>query len=577
MITGITLALKENSQSVETNRTNVTISATITWNSGSYDYYGMPLTLKLDGEQVEYKTGIYFNRAKKTSGSEVFYTYTTDVEHNSNGDKTLACELIYHTNLMGGTRTVSASWPLTQIARASTIAATAADIGAVSMISVNRKNSAFTHTIAYAFVESSGYIQDADGSVGADPVKLTATSIGFPVPESFYAQIPSTTGGECTLTCRTYSGNTQIGEDKTCKFKVTANTEDCRPVVNGAVVDINASTIALTGDDSILVAGASTALCTMAVETRNGAEIESRMIGGSSVSENERTIDKIQLQEILFSATDSRGYTGTDTVVPQIIPYVRLTCNPVAMRVDPTGSDVLLTVKGKYYDGSFGDSGNPNAVSNTLRITCTAENDEGILSVDIPDDAFEFQDGSYTATVALTGFDYRNSYTVEVAAEDALTTLKNTAVVQKGIPVFDWGEHDFAFNVPVSFQGATLTDLVVEQGTTEGGWHYRKWSSRKIELWKRVSFTTTMNWINDDGPGNFIGCQSQDTVQDEHGFLLHDPVEIATVTGGSGCWLGSAASSVGSLTEEYRIFSYEQSGQVSVSINFYIFANDYED
>lgn len=583
MITGIILALKENGFSAETNKTNVTITATITWNSGSYDYVGVPLALKLDGAQVDYKTGVYFNRSQKTSGSEEFYSYTTDIEHNSNGEKTLACELIYHTNLLGGTRTVSASWTLTQIPRASTIAATAADIGAVSVISVNRKNDAFTHTVAYKFGELGGYIQDADGNVGSAATKLTATSIAFTVPESFYNQIPAATSGECSLTCKTYSGTTQIGEEKTCKFRVTTNADECRPVVTGTVVDVNKDTAELTGDENILILNASTVLCTMNVEVKHGATVQTRMIAGRSVEENSLQIEKIDQQEVIFSVTDSRGYTGTCTVKPFAVDYIPLTCNPVAKRKDPTSGAVVLTISGKCYKGLLTEPSIPGP-ENEVKLSYLADTGDEILQGEIILSDTDIQEnGSYSVSVDLTGFDYKKQYTIEVDAEDKIKRLETTAVVQKGVPVFDWGESDFQFNVPVCFvkdeegNGIPMLDYVTAEGTTDGGWHYRKWMTRKIELWKTVEFTTVMEWVNDGGSGNFIGRYSlTDVSGGEHGFYPINPVEIVTVTGGKGCWLASVgADHELTETDTYRLYSYEAIGQVSVSVNFYIFANDY--
>lgn len=575
MITGITLALKENSQNIETIKTNVTISATITWNNGSYDGIGCPMRLKLDGVEVDYVAKVPFNKGGANSGSEVFYTYTTDVEHNANGDKTLSCELIYETSRQGGTRTVSASWPLTQIPRASTIAATASDIGSVSMISINRRNDAFSHSIAYQFGDLSGYIQDADGNVGDDPVRLTATSIGFPVPESFYGQIPDTTSGECTLTCRTFAEDMQIGEEKTCKFRVTANAEACRPVVMGTVVDVNAATIALTGDPNIIVLGASTAACTMEVDLKHGATAVIRTIGGRNVEDNSLQIEMVEQQEITFSVTDSRGYTGIYTAKPSCVSYVPLTCNPVANRVDPTSGKVLLTVSGKYYRGSFGQE------SNTLNIRVDAAADDQVYVENIP---VIFSGDSYTGQLEMEGFDYRNSYSIEITAVDGLNTLKRIATVRKGLPVFDWGESDFQFNVPVCFvkdengDGIPMLDYVTEEGTTDEGWHYRKWKSRKIELWKSVDFSTRMEWINDGGAGDYIGRYSTTDVSGGgHGFYLRNYVEIATATGGKGCWLASVnADHLPTETDTYRLYSYENNNQVSVAINFYIFANDYD-
>lgn len=583
MITGITLALKENNQNIETLKTKVTISATIAWNNGSYDGIGCPLRLKLDGVEVDYVAKVPFNKGGANSGSEVFYTYTTDVEHNANGDKTLSCELIYETARQGGTRTVSASWPLTQIPRASTIAATAADIGSVSMISINRRNDAFSHSIAYQFGDLTGYIQDADGNVGTAPVQLSATSIAFPVPESFYEQIPDAISGECQLTCTTGSGEKQIGEEKTCTFRATANAEQCRPTVNGYVYDINEATVALTNDQDVLVQGKSLAQCDMVVETKHGATIQSRMIGGVLVDENQRTIEGVQLQEITFLVTDSRGYTAEYTAKPTCIPYVPLTCNPAAKRVDPTSDQVILTVKGKYYDGAF-NSGNPDAVTNHLTIRYSVVTENGMIDGTFPEEAFRFSDSGYSAAVELEGFDYRNSYAINITAEDAIERINTTAKLQKGIPVFDWGESDFQFNVPVCFfkdengDGIPILDYVTEEGTTDEGWHYRKWKSRKIELWKSVDFSTRMEWINDGGEGDYIGRYSTTDVSGgSHGFYLGNYVEIATVTGGKGCWLASVnADHLPTETDTYRLYSYENNNQVSVVINFYIFANDYE-
>jgi hypothetical protein len=545
----------------------------------------MPVTLKLDGKQVDYKTGVYFNRDQKSSGSEKFYSYTTEVEHNATGDKTLACELIYHTNLMGGTRTASATWTLTQIPRASTIAATAADIGAVSMISVNRRNDAFSHSIAYQFGDLSGYIQDADGKVGADPVKLTATSIGFTVPESFYNQITDATSGECTLTCKTYSGTTQIGEEKTCKFRVTTNADECRPVVTGTVVDVNSGTKELTSDENIIVLNASTALCTMTVEVKHGATVQTRMIAGRSVTENSLQIEKTDQQEYTFSVTDSRGYTGTCTVKPFAVDYIPLTCNPVAKRKDPTSGAVVLMISGKCYKGLLTEPSIPGP-ENEVKISYLANTGDEILQGEITLSDNDIQEnGSYSVSVDLTGFYYKKQYTIEVDAADKIKTLETTAVVRRGLPVFDWGENDFQFNVPVCFfknengNGIPILDYVIEEGTTDEGWHYRKWASHKIELWKTVEFSTAMRGIDDLGEGNYIGYSSTDTITGgEHGFHLENAVEIVTVTGGAGCWLASVdANHPATETDHYRLFSYENNRNVSGCVNFYIFANDYMD
>lgn len=439
MVTGFSIGITQNSQSVENNRSNVTVALTIAWNGGSYNATGNAAgTLTIDG--IDYSFKAVFNTAQKASGSEVIYSETVDVDHSADGSKTLSCQASFNTQTMAGTVTASASKPLTQIPRESTIWATDADIGAVSAVMVDRKNAAYTHSIAYQFGNLSGYIANASGALSSSEMKLSATSIPFPVPESFYAQIPNAPSDTCALTIRTYSGSTQIGQARTCSFKATAAPDKCRPEVSGKVVDINLATLALTEDENKLVRGMSTALCTMTALPRNGAVIQSRTIGGVEVAENERTIPNIELNEVVFTATDSREYTGRDSKAVDLIPYKMLTANVTAWRVDPTSGNAVLKVEGNYFKGSFG------AKDNFLRVEYR-KGSSGDYQEAVP---VISDDNTYTAEIFLEGLEYTKSFDYEVVVSDALNTVPRNATVKKGIPVFDWGEGDFAFHVPVS-------------------------------------------------------------------------------------------------------------------------------
>ena len=86
--------------------------------------------------------------------------------------------------------------------------------------------------------------------------KTSNTSIGWTIPSSFYAKIPNSTTGTVTLTCTTYSGNTNIGS-KTTTFTVsvpTSGTNSCKPVIESAsVVDDSGIMFYLTNDNKRLV------------------------------------------------------------------------------------------------------------------------------------------------------------------------------------------------------------------------------------------------------------------------------------------------------------------------------------
>lgn len=440
MVTGFHIGITQNSQSAADNKSNVTVALTITWNGGSYNATGNAAgVLNIDG--TDYSFTAKFNTAQKTSGSEVIFSKTLDISHSADGSKSLNCSASFATGTAVGTVTASATKTLTQIPRESTIGATDANIGAISVISVGRKNAAYIHSIAYSFGALKGYLADGSGTTSDTEVKLSETSLSFPIPESFYAQIPDAKAGACKLTIKTYSGSTRIGAEKSCTFTVTAPEANCRPEVSGTVIDINETTVALTGDPHILVRGMSTAQCTITAQAKNGASIKSKHIGGVEVSDDLHTIPGVESGKISFSATDSRGYTGKVEKTVEMVDYVCLTCNAEVMRTDPTSGNATLVISGNYFDSSFG------AQENSLQLEYQVEGGQ------IEETERRVEGNRYYITASLSGMDYRKCHKITFTVLDMLTTLTKTLELGKGIPVFDWGEQDFTFHVPVHLGG----------------------------------------------------------------------------------------------------------------------------
>lgn len=340
---------------------------------------------------------------------------------------------------------------LPSIARASTIGATDANIGAVSSVIVNRKSTAYTHSIAFKFGSLSGYL-NSDGSVasaGTEP-KFTTANIAFRIPQSFYAQIPNAKSGKCMLTCTTYSGETQIGSKQICEFTVTAEPSVSTPKVSGSVVDINPATLALTKNEAVFVRYFSNAQCVISSEAQNGATIALKQIQGTAVTGNTLTIPGIEADSVRFYAKDSRGYSNEFTSNLKVVPYVRLTNNASVERTDPTSGNAVLTLRGNFFDGSFG------SVYNTVEIFYKVGDGDYI---DITAEIDTSQKDSYSASIPLSGLDYKSSHMVTVKVYDQLDEVTKTLTVKKGIPVFDWGEEDFATNVILNMKQGSVTHL----------------------------------------------------------------------------------------------------------------------
>ena len=328
---------------------------------------------------------------------------------------------------------------LPTIARASTVGATDANIGSKSSIVVNRKGSSYTHSIGFKCGAKTGYITES-GGVSSTEVKLSALSISWTVPTSFYEEIPNAKTGTCTLTIKTYSGNTQIGSAQTDTLTVTAAKSLCAPSVSGVVLDSNEATKALTGDNTRLVRYKSTAHCTITATAKNSATITQKKIGGVVMNDGVRSISGIDADSIDFYALDSRGYDATAKVQLELIPYVILTNNTSGRRTDPTSGNATISVKGDYFNGTFGSTANALTIQYRYR---QSGGTYGAYSEVTP----TISGNTYTASVSIAGLDYENAYEFQVVVADKLDTVTKEVAIKQGIPVFDWGQKDFKINV----------------------------------------------------------------------------------------------------------------------------------
>lgn len=387
----------------------------------------------------------------------------------------------------GNVSVVATATPLKSL-----VSATDANIGSATTITITRYNAAYTHTLTYSF----------SGATGTIATKTANTSVGWTVPTSFYAKIPNNPSGTCTITCTTYNGNTSLGSS-TCTFTATVAKSSNKPTVVGTVVDTNATTKALTGDSSVLIKNKSTALCTLTATPKNSATISGVKIGGASVTGNTsggvvtatKTYSNVSTTSFDFYAIDSRNYDNTTTISPSVVNYITLTCNPNIYRDTPTGNTISMDVSGNFYKGSFG------AYSNTLTLKYRYKQVGGSY----PSTAQTLEDGttsdangwitvntnlitkgtqSYRSTNTLSlqsypttdggntvyaGFNYHIDYEFEVkvfdgAAGYTLTTVTKTVNVPRGIPVYDWGENDFNFNVPVMLNNVNILNIMYPVG-----------------------------------------------------------------------------------------------------------------
>lgn len=358
--------------------------------------------------------------------------------------------------ISGNTYTVNGDVSIEAVSQplASDIGATDANIGSTTTITVTRHDPSHTYTLSYSFGSQNGVIAERSEN----------TSFAWSVPTDFYSEIPDIKSAICALTCDTYSGEVLIGSS-TCTFKVTAAYDDCSPIVSGLVSDSNEYTAKLTGDPEALVRFVSVAKCDISAEERNSASIVSRSVNGTDFGESDTVeFNNVSTGLYVFTVVDSRGYSTDVSVTKNLIPYIKPTINPVFERPSPTTGEVVTTFNGNFYNGSFGAYDN----TLTIRFRYRKKDDTTYSSWEtIGRDKYTLAAQSYYTTdpVSLGSvYDYQTPYVFELQAYDGadgtvLSEVTATVPLQKGGTVFDWGENDFAFHVPVSVDGCVLSNL----------------------------------------------------------------------------------------------------------------------
>ena len=373
-----------------------------------------------------------------TNTTKTLASGTTTIAHNADGTKSFSFSFSQQFDIsysgVGwiGTKSGSGSGTLSTIPRTSSVSSTNANIGENITISINRASSSFTHTLTYAFCNLTGTIA----------TKTSSTSVSWTLPTSFYAQIPNSKSSWGRVICDTYNGSTKIGSSE-CRFDVYVKESTNKPGISVTVVDINDTTKALTGDNNKLIKYYSQAQFALTASPKNSATISTRSVtyngstitGGSGNSWTDHFTGATS-GSFQFGVTDSRGYSNSVTVNKTLINYVKITC---AMTVsNPTASgECTLTIKGNYFNGSFGST------NNTL--TVQYKKDSGSWT----NATASLSENTYTATVKLTGLDYTQAYTFQARATDKLATAMTDAKKVKSTPIFDWGSDNFHFHVPV--------------------------------------------------------------------------------------------------------------------------------
>ena len=305
----------ENAQSIEGNYTDIGYrligygSASSTW------YMAGNFKLVVNGSNV-YETA-ESNRIKLYNGT-VLKTGTMRIYHNADGSKSFSASATggiyaYARNVSG-----SGSWALDAIPRAATIS------------SAPNFTDEDNPTISYS--NPAGSVVDAlyAGIYGADgsteyaayrSIPETGTSYTFELTdEERDALIKACTTAK-SMTVRFYLRTVLGGTNYNKYVEKTLTIANATPTLSPTVKDSNATTKALTGDESKFIKGHSSAAYTIGASAKKQAIIKSQKVtcGDKSATAASGTLAEVEGAEFTFSVTDSRGNTATKKLTKTLI------------------------------------------------------------------------------------------------------------------------------------------------------------------------------------------------------------------------------------------------------------------
>ena len=436
----------QNSQNIEDN------STIINWSCGfhpGHKYYLNAIKMSsvvINGVEV-YSGGTYSNITDYQD--RTFASAVLKIAHTPDGSKSFTISgfsgWIYAS---GNTYASAQTFTLPTIPRASSVSCSTANIGSNATITINRASTSFTHTLTYSFGSLSGTIA----------TKTSSTNISWTIPTTFYGQIPNSKSGTGTITCQTYNGSTLIGS-KSTSFTATVSESSSKPTLSPTVSDSNSTTTALTGNSSKFIKYYSNASVATGAQARNSATLKSQKItcGAKSITSASGTINAVESGSFTFSATDSRGYTTTQTVNKTLIEYIKLTCSLNA-GAPTTAGVATLKISGNYWDGVFG------ALANTLTVQYRYKAQGGSYGSWTTVSATK-SNNTYNATATISGLNYQTTYVFQARAVDKLATINTDEQARRTTPIFDWSKNDFNVNGTLKINNTNIFDLIYPVGS----------------------------------------------------------------------------------------------------------------
>lgn len=312
----IRLLIEEGNKYPSSNQSDVRYWLTLHSGSTSFAGYTINAVVVTEGQSLNY-TG------QPNVGLNDVITLidrTLRVTHNSGGDKYVqaTAQLTGSGGYSPGTLTIAnVGLQLTTLQTASSISSTNAFLGEPVTITVNKKNSSYTHTIRYNWQGQLGtVVTGASGNVTHTP------------PLEFATYIPNNKEHAITYYCDTYNGNTLIGTTQSVSTLTVPSS--MKPTIGSISLQETTPSLANISTSNTFVQVLSRVKAALnGVNGAYGSSISSYNIEVQNqnllLNQNGGTFDFFKnsgTMTVRANITDSRGMTS-DTITKEItvVPY----------------------------------------------------------------------------------------------------------------------------------------------------------------------------------------------------------------------------------------------------------------
>lgn len=320
-------------------------------------------------------------------------------------------------------------------------------MGSPITIGIKRMSTSLTHTLTYSF-------GSATGTIGTG----VAASVSWTPPLSLASQVPNSTSGTGTITCKTYAGSTLIGT-KSISIRLNVPTSIV-PTCSLALTLVRTSEPAAWG---LAVQNYTKVKCVSTAAGAYGSTIKSyRVTGGgyTGTSSNFTTSGPLKTagtNTFTLTVTDSRGRTKTATASVTVYAYSSpkiASCS--AVRANSAGT---ATNNGTYIKATV--VYNYNGVNSKNTASCTVS--YRLTSSSTFTGATTIASGG-TVTIGGGAIAIGSSYVVRFTLHDGIKTVTRDVNINTVTR---------SFHIKKGGMGVAFGKIAETNNMVESAWHVR--------------------------------------------------------------------------------------------------------